>query len=216
MSSPLLYDRYTINLDIDPIIEKQYYSWLSPDECDRAQRLSNPLHRRDFIAARGALRSHLAQYIDCKPGELQFDYGKQGKPKLINDPNLQFNLAHSHQRALLGVCSGTAIGIDLEKVRPVPKLLALAKRFFQQSEYETIAATPETLQPALFFAYWTCKEAYLKATGTGLSQIAKLELQMGEFEVKILQAPCKRRFRIEQIIDLERDFIGAVAIEVCD
>ncbi len=213
------YDRYSIDLAIDQESQALYYAWLSADECDRAQRFKFPQHRRDFVAARGALRWHLAQYIDCHPKEIRFDYGNYGKPKLANDPNLHFNLAHSHERALIVVCKSAAIGVDLEKVRPVPKLLALAKRFFNASEYESIAALPEALQPEKFFAYWTCKEAYLKATGTGLGQIAQLELSI-EQSVKILKSPCDRRFSLAQISHLDiadpiedSVFMGAVAIE---
>jgi 4'-phosphopantetheinyl transferase len=219
------YDRYSIDLAIDPDSQARYYAWLSADECDRAQRFKNPQHQRDFIAARGALRSHLSQYLNCHPKELRFDYGDHGKPSLINHPTLHFNLAHSHERALIVVCKTASIGVDLEKVRPIPKLLALAKRFFSTSEFESIAALPEALQPEKFFAYWTCKEAYLKATGTGLSQISKLELEI-EKSVKILNSPCDRRFSLAQIshqeisdrgfADQTEDsvFVGAVAIEI--
>ncbi len=216
------YDRYSIDLAIDPERQAQYYAWLSSDECDRVQRFKNPQHQRDFVAARGALRSHLAHYINCHPKEICFDYGDHGKPKLIHHPDLHFNLAHSHERALIVVCQGAAIGVDLEKVRPLPKLLALAKRFFNFSEYESIAALPEALQPEKFFAYWTCKEAYLKATGTGLSHIAKLELQIDSLQVNVLKSPCNRRFDLTQIShqEIQADpieesfFMGAVAIEI--
>ena len=219
------YDRHCIDLAIDQASQERYYAWLSADECDRAQRFKYAQHRRDFVAARGALRSHLAQYLNCHPKEIRFDYGDHGKPKLANYPNLHFNLAHSHERAIIVVCKTAAIGVDLEKVRPVPELLALAKRFFKVSEYESIAALPEALQPEKFFAYWTCKEAYLKATGTGLSQISKLELSL-EQSVKILKSPCDRRFSLAQILDSEivdrsfsnqsedSFFMGAVAIEI--
>ncbi len=216
------YDRYSVDLAIDPESQAEYYAWLSADECDRVERFRSPQHQRDFVAARGALRSYLAQYLNCHPKELRFDYGTHGKPKLVDDPNLHFNLAHSHERALIVVCKSAAIGVDLERVRPVPKLLALAKRFFNVSEYESIAALPETLQPEKFFAYWTCKEAYLKATGTGLSQISKLELQIDPGQVKVLKSPCDRRFELTQILHPEIQpsqttdsiFMGAVAIEI--
>ena len=170
------YDRHCIDLAIDQESQERYYTWLSADECDRVQRFKYSQHQRDFVASRGALRLHLAQYLDCHPKEIRFDYGDHGKPKLTGYSNLHFNLAHSHKRALIVVCKTAAIGVDLEKVRPVPELLSLAKRFFHVSEYESISALPEALQPEKFFAYWTCKEVYLKATGTGLSQVSKLEL----------------------------------------
>ncbi len=220
---PVPYDRYSIDLAIDQDTQNLYYSWLSVDECDRMQRFKNPQHQRDFVAARGALRSYLAQYLNCHPKVLQFEYGGHGKPKLTNEPNLHFNLAHSHDRALIVVCKTAAIGVDLEKVRSVPKLLALAKRFFTVSEYESIATLPKALQSEKFFAYWTCKEAYLKATGTGLGHISKLELSI-EQSVSVLKSPCDRRFDLTQILHQEivdqtnqpedSVFVGAVAIEI--
>jgi 4'-phosphopantetheinyl transferase len=218
------YDRYMINLAIDQETQDRYYSWLTQDECDRVQRFKVLQHRRNFISARGALRSYLAQYVNCAPKDLRFEYGRHGKPQLVNDPSLHFNLAHSHDRALIVVCRTATIGVDLEKVRAVPKLLAVAKRFFSASEYDSIAALPEALQPEKFFAYWTCKEAYLKATGTGLSHISKLELNIEE-SVQILKSPCNRRFSLAQISQQEIQlgpadsaeaclFMGAVAIEI--
>ena len=219
------YERYYIDLAIDQESQERYYTWLSADECDRVQRFKYSQHQRDFVASRGALRLHLAQYLDCHPKEIRFDYGGHGKPKLASYSNLHFNLAHSHKRALIVVCKTAAIGVDLEKVRPVPELLSLAKRFFHVSEYESIAALPEALQLEKFFAYWTCKEAYLKATGTGLSQVSKLELSL-EQSVRILKSPCDRRFSLAQILHSEivdrsfsnqsedSFFIGEVAIEI--
>ena len=110
------------------------------------------------------------------------------------------------------------VGVDLEKVRSVPKLLALAKRFFKSAEYETIVALPESLQPEQFFAYWTCKEAYLKAIGSGLSQISNLELHIDESVVTVLKSPSDRifnltRFDLSNLDTSAIGFVGAVAIE---
>ncbi len=222
----LNYDRYWIDLEIDVQTRAEYYDLLSPDECDRAARLLNLQHQNDFIAARGALRSKLAQYTNCSPQALQFRYGDFGKPQLIDYPNLQFNLAHSNGRALIVVSETAVVGVDLEKVRSVPKLLALAKRFFKSSEYETILALPESLQSEQFFAYWTCKEAYLKAIGVGLSQISNLELHIDQSIVTVVKSPCNRNFNVTRfdmsssdstmmVCDRPEDigFVGAVAIE---
>ena len=218
LSDLLNYDRYWINLTIDSQIRAEYYGFLSPDECDRAARLLNLQHQNDFIAARGALRSKLAQYTNCSPQALRFGYGKYGKPQLLDYPNLQFNLAHSNQRALIVVSETAVVGIDFEKVRSVPNLLALAKRFFKSSEYDTIVALPESLQPEQFFAYWTCKEAYLKAIGVGLSQISNLELHVDQSIVKVLKSPCDwnfsvTRFDLSSLDPTAIGFVGAVAIE---
>jgi phosphopantetheine--protein transferase-like protein len=119
---------------------------------------------------------------------------------------------------LIVVSETAVVGVDLEKVRSVPKLLALAKRFFRPSEYETIVALPESLQPEQFFAYWTCKEAYLKAIGVGLSQISNLELHIYKSIVTVVKSPCDRnfyviRFDLSSLDSTAIGFVGAVAIE---
>ena len=212
-------DRYWIDLGIDVQTRADYYGLLSPDECDRAARLLNLQHQNDFIAARGGLRSTLAEYTNCSPQALRFEYGNYGKPRLADYPNLHFNLAHSNGRALIVVSERAVVGVDLEKVRSVPKLLALAKRFFKPSEYEAIAALPESLQPKQFFAYWTCKEAYLKAVGIGLSQISNLELHLDESSVTVVKSPYDRifsltRFDLTCLDSTAIGFVGAVAIEL--
>ncbi len=211
-------DRYLIDLAIDVQTRAEYYRLLSPDECHRAERLLNLQHQNDFIAARGSLRSTLAQYTNCSPQALRFEYGNYGKPRLVDYPNLHFNLAHSNGRALIVISEMAVVGVDLEEVRSVPKLLALAKRFFKSSEYEAIVALPESLQPEQFFAYWTCKEAYLKAVGIGLSQISNLELHIDESSVTVVKSPCDRifnltRFNLTCLDSTAIGFVGAVAIE---
>ena len=215
----LSYDRYWIDLGVDAQTRAEYYGLLSPDECDRAARLLNLQHQTDFIAARGMLRSTLAEYTHCSPQALRFEYGNYGKPRLADYPNLHFNLAHSNGRALIVVSETAVVGVDLEKVRLVPKLLSLAKRFFKASEYGAIVALPESLQPEQFFAYWTCKEAYLKAVGIGLSQISNLELHLDDSSVTVVKSPCDRTFNLTRfdltcLDSTAIGFVGAVAIEL--
>jgi len=60
--------------------------------------------------------------------------------------------------------------VDVEQVRPYPKILSLAHRFFAPEEREVLAELPPVDQPLAFFRCWTRKEAFIKALGKGLSQ----------------------------------------------
>jgi 4'-phosphopantetheinyl transferase len=51
----------------------------------------------------------------------------------------------------------------------MPNGLRLARRFFSRQEAEALAGVPEQDLDHGFFACWTCKEAYIKATGRGLA-----------------------------------------------
>lgn len=154
---------------------------LSSEEIARAERFYFPKHRQRFIAGRGILRSILGQYLDIEPAKVRFDYLPRGKPVLADtlaDSGLSFNLSHSEGLGLCGVSYQRQIGVDIEHIRPVSDLESLAKRFFLPREYNLVRSHPSEQQPDIFFRYWTCKEAYLKATGEGLAQLEQIEVSL--------------------------------------
>ena len=61
------------------------------------------------------------------------------------------------------------IGVDVEAHRPVPKLDALARRFFSDAERRHLAHVTGTTRERVFFEIWTAKESYLKAVGSGVA-----------------------------------------------
>jgi 4'-phosphopantetheinyl transferase len=72
---------------------------------------------------------------------------------------------------------GRSIGVDVEKLRPMPDLRRLSQRYFSANEFRRVQSSPEDQRIEAFFRCWTCKEAYLKACGVGLS------LALDRFEV---------------------------------
>ncbi len=147
----------------------ELYKCLSPDEIERAARLRFDEHRRSFIICRGLLRSILAGYLGLRPAEIQFQYGAQGKPALQNRA-MCFSVSHSENRVLYAFGKNFELGVDLEYVRELPDAEMLAQRFFAPSEYLEFCGTTPAIRTRAFFCCWTRKEAYIKATGQGLSQ----------------------------------------------
>ncbi|MHC5725109.1 MAG: 4'-phosphopantetheinyl transferase HetI, partial [Nostoc sp.] len=163
---------------------------LSSDETARAERFYFPKHRQHFIAGRGILRTILGHYLGIKPSQVEFNYQHRGKPVLADkfaDTGLAFNLSHSQELGLCAVNCTRPIGVDLEYIRPMSDLEALAKRFFLRREYEMLRSLSPNQQQEIFFRYWTCKEAYLKATGDGLSQLEQIEVSLTPTEPAKLQ-----------------------------
>jgi 4'-phosphopantetheinyl transferase len=74
------------------------------------------------------------------------------------------------------------VGIDTEYMRPLEDAMQIADTFFSRHERSTLRKVPEHLRLQAFFSCWTCKEAYVKAVGRGLSQT------LDQFDVSFLLA----------------------------
>jgi 4'-phosphopantetheinyl transferase len=151
---------------------QELWRLLAPDEQERAARFHFARDRERFVAGRGILRAILARYLDADPAGLAFRYGAYGKPALaIEDGDTpQFNLAHSQGLAVYALARGRAIGVDIERVRALADAEQIAERFFSLTEQAALRAVPTGQRLEAFFACWTRKEAFLKATGDGLAR----------------------------------------------
>ncbi len=149
------------------------HALLDTQERERASRFHFELHRLRFAHGRGLLRRMLAHCTGVAPDALRFEYGAQGKPRLVGQRNgsvpLAFNLSHSGPYALLGLSDGAEIGADIEVPRAVPELNDIAAQNFAPGEQRTLRALPVERHADAFLACWTRKEAFVKALGGGLS-----------------------------------------------
>ena len=150
---------------------------LALDERERSKRLINRQVRNRYIAGRGLLRETLADCLDREPGDLCLKTNPYGKPFLSGEHvkhGLSFNLSHSGDLAILALCEGCELGIDLEQLREDLPFKAMAQQFFSLREQADLFSLPAGLQPAAFYRCWTRKEAYLKGVGSGFSQPADI------------------------------------------
>ena len=149
------------------------FETLSQDERQRAERFYFEIHRRRFVIGRGVLRGILSRYLGIAAGEIQFEYGPQGKPLLRgvgSDLLLSFNASGSNDLAAYGVTREREIGIDVEWMHPDRSCDRIVERFFSEGEKRAYHEVNGPEKEAAFFQSWTRKEAYIKAIGDGLSR----------------------------------------------
>lgn len=145
---------------------------LSPQERQRAERFKFSDDRRRYIVAHVALRDILSAYLKVPGERLQFTESENGKPSLARvatEGGIEFNLSHSHEKALIAVARGRVVGVDIEFVKIDFAFAEVATHFFTVREQAALTALPPILQRRSFYKCWTCKEAFLKAKGVGLS-----------------------------------------------
>jgi 4'-phosphopantetheinyl transferase len=119
---------------------------------------------------RAPLRAVLAGYLGTTPGALALVEGEHGRPALAAPhAALAFNWSHSGGHAVVAVARGIVPGVDLERLRPRPRALEIARRYFCPAEADALAALPGPQRDEAFLGLWTAKEAVLKALGRGLA-----------------------------------------------
>jgi 4'-phosphopantetheinyl transferase len=118
---------------------------------------------------REPLRAVLGAYLGIDGDRVVLTDGEHGRPALAHDQSLGFNWSHSGGHALIAIGREIAPGIDLEQLRPRPRALEIAKRYFTDDETSALAALAANTRHAAFLELWTAKEAVLKALGRGLA-----------------------------------------------
>lgn len=149
------------------VSETSLLNLLSDRERAKIARLKHPMPRKRHLHALAKLRVLLGIYLQKEPQVIEFEYGDHGKPYL-SDQTIEFNLTHSGDHGLIAIADRMPLGIDLECWHQLKNREQLVRRYFSDVETEAWAALNESDKERVFFRLWTCKEAFMKATGRGL------------------------------------------------
>jgi len=169
---------------------------LDASERERAARLRFDRDRARFITGRVALRSILGDLLDRDPARIVFDLGAHGRPSLRDAAGLEFNMSHSGDVALIAVSAAGALGVDVEVLREVRRVLDLARRYLHPEELRVVEDAAPCDRGEVFLTCWTRKEAVLKSTGVGLTHDTRT-LNVGATATeKILDLPHFPRLRL--------------------
>ena len=149
---------------------------LSDDERMRAVNFRFDADRWAFAAAHAGLRRLLGPMLGCAPRALRFRADVNRKPYLDHNgryATLQCSISHTRGCVSVAV-AGRAVGVDVERRRELPDLMAVARMMFPPEAYANLAArTDPAARTTLFYRYWTLGEALIKATGDGFAQDLK-------------------------------------------
>lgn len=142
----------------------RFQSVISAERVKKAINYRRDEDRRTCICAEGALRIYLGEKLGIDPAALEIKIAPSGKPYLPGEGDAvpQFNYSHSGPFVLIGVDPARGIGVDIEQMKKAP--FDICRKFCTPAEREYVGE-----DSARFFEVWTLKEAYLKATGEGLS-----------------------------------------------
>ncbi len=158
-------------------VRDRWLSQLSPEERAYYERLRTDEMRENYLAARVLCRTTLSRYTGVDPSEWRFGKGVHNKPILVEPDtfkSLRFNLTHTNDLVMCVVSRACEVGVDAEDTsRPVNASL-VARHFFSHRQAARLASLPPRERGKRFFEQWVLKEAYVKATGDGLTNTPEL------------------------------------------
>jgi 4'-phosphopantetheinyl transferase len=186
---------WRLKLDSDQYEISELIKMLSLEEKRAAGRFHFEKHRRRYIGSHAGLRTILGRfYTDIRPEELRFGYGEYGKPHILAgffEGKLCFNMAASHELALIAVTRDNEIGVDVEFCRDLQDTDEIAAHHFTNSEIAAYQSLKGKRKIAGFYHCWTRKEAFIKAIGEGMSY------PLDRFEVSLVPEEPARLISIE-------------------
>ena len=158
---------YLLSLPPDP---EPWIAQLSPcasgERRARAARFRFPVDALRCLAAEALLRHALLDQHGLPAAAIECVADPGGKPRLLGQPDIHFNLSHSGPWVLCAL-HRERVGVDVEEVRlrdGLPAKIVMSPEEFRH--FERLAPLPAR---DYFYRLWTLKESLLKAMGTGLS-----------------------------------------------
>jgi 4'-phosphopantetheinyl transferase len=148
---------------------EQAVELLSAAEHARWQKLIRERNRREYAAAHALVRRALSARTGRPPASWTFRSDEGGKPCIdTEDCDLRFNMAHTDGLVACAIVRTGEIGIDVETIDRIAQPMDIAARHFSEREVRDLLACSAAERRTRFIELWTLKEAWLKATGTGL------------------------------------------------
>ncbi|WP_052398025.1 4'-phosphopantetheinyl transferase family protein [Streptomyces sp. NRRL F-5123] len=126
-------------------------------------------YRGTRAAAHRVGRQLVAAYTSCPPEQQAWERDARGRPLVVGPGGLHVSLSHAGGVVAAALAWDGPVGVDVERLRPLPDRGALARTALADSERRAVDELPEERRDAQVLRFWTRKEAVAKALGSGLA-----------------------------------------------
>lgn len=104
------------------------------------------------------------QYSCFSTNDAKLIYSENGKPYLMNDSHISFNISHKNDLWGCVFGDGDPVGLDIESLNGnIDQWDLIAKRFFHKKECDMVLKNKN-----YFVIIWSAKESFVKCTGKGI------------------------------------------------
>lgn len=133
--------------------------------------------------ARRLLREILADYLELPRDEVPLRLETGQAPQLgaaWRGLGLSLSLSYAGRIALIGLCAGVRIGVDITPILPLPDALPVARLYFGPAGEAALAALPPAQRAEAFARAWAELEARAKCLGRGLQEWSPTPQRQGD------------------------------------
>jgi len=164
---------WLLDLGVPGVDARSFEALLDADELVRAARFLRAVDRRRFAIVRGTLRCLLGALLAVEPDRVPLTMEPGGRPTLAPGCGSGarapwFSVSHSEDLAALAFSSSGRVGVDIERIRPLPDLGGLAAVAFAPPQRAALETVPAEGREHFFYLTWCRYEASGKALGVGL------------------------------------------------
>jgi 4'-phosphopantetheinyl transferase len=207
---------WCVSTEATPRVMSRARELLPVQDRERMGQLRSAGDRDEFALSHAILARCLGALTGVAPTALRFAVRGEGKPELLGPgAALAFSLSHTAGLTLLAVTRGSAVGADVERVRPVAAA-KIARRYFPAEEAAAVAARPVRTAPELFFRLWVRKEASVKAWGGRLVQGLRTPVcpppGEGPGAAVLTRDSAGRPWRVRDLEEVAAPYLAAVAV----
>lgn len=206
---------WEFNIEVYEKLSAHYFEYLSEEETKRVERFRKINDKKQYVIGHIFLRILLSKYLEIPIHQISLFRDLHGKIKLEgNGGNISFNLSHSDEMVVLAFSKYKDLGVDIERIHNIQDFLQIAQLYFRKEEYDYISKIDAESPLSKFYKVWTIKEAFVKATGEGLSRSLKtfsvetdsvISIQAGQDTIGVW-----RHFELE----MDRNYAATVVINV--
>ena len=171
-------DVWHVELDIDGPTAGRAAMLLDSREQRRAEAFRDELTARRFVAAHGAARTVLGDYLGVAASAVEWSVGEHGKPSFDGTwKHWQWSMSRAGGHALIAVRLAEPVGVDIETVGEHTPALSLAIRFLEESEAEAVEALTDPDEARLVYhQLLSRKEACVKSAGGRLLDALRIRV----------------------------------------
>ncbi|NLW46659.1 MAG: 4'-phosphopantetheinyl transferase superfamily protein [Firmicutes bacterium] len=192
---------YAVKIDqtIDSARFGRFMACVGQEKRDRIQRFYRIEDQQRALIGDILIRFLLCNKLLLDNNALIFEKTEFGKPFLVNDHKIHYNISHSGEW-VLGAIHYLPVGVDVEKIQPLD--YQLAARFFSEAEYFNLNNKEGQAKLEYFYEIWTLKESYIKAVGKGLSiplESFSININEAAITVETIKGPGKYYFNRYQL-----------------